>query len=75
MPMQTVLDDLEAVLKQKIDPDILLISSLVKKCYINLSQDPLRLASEILSRFRPLQGKSLIRKSHCILNVLAVIKF
>ncbi len=54
--MQTVLDDLKAVLKQKIDPDILLISSLIKKCYINLTEDPLRLASEILSRFRPLQG-------------------
>jgi WD40 repeat protein len=54
--MQAVLDDLEAVQKQKIDSDILLVSSLIKKCYITLTQDPLRIASEILARLRPLQG-------------------
>ena len=60
MSLQTLLNDLDAVLRRILDTDILLISSLLKKSLVTLSQDPLRLASEILARLRPLQGFALI---------------
>ena len=57
MSLQTLLNDLDAVLRRILDTDLLLITSLLKKSLVTLSQDPLRLASEILARLRPLQGK------------------
>jgi hypothetical protein len=56
MSLQTLLNDIDAVLRRILDTDILLISSLLKKSVVTLSQDPLRLASEILARLRPLQS-------------------
>ena len=61
MSLQTLLNDLDAVLRRILDTDLLLITSLLKKSLVTLSQDPLRLASEILARLRPLQGKFLIQ--------------
>jgi hypothetical protein len=54
--LQNLLNDLDAVLRRILDVDILLINSLLRKSIVNLSQDSLRLASEILSRLKPVQG-------------------
>ena len=54
-PLRMLLEDLEVVLRQKLDVDMLLMSSLLKKCYATLCEDPLRLASEVVSRLRPLR--------------------
>ena len=56
MGVQALLNDIDGVLRRILDSDILLISYLLRKSVVTLSQDPLRLASEILSRLRPLQG-------------------
>lgn len=55
--LQILLSDIEAVQRRILDIDILLISSLIKKSIVTLSQNPLRLSAEILSRLRPLQSK------------------
>ncbi|RNA04607.1 NACHT and WD repeat domain-containing 1 isoform X1 [Brachionus plicatilis] len=55
--LQILLNDIEAVLRRILDIDILLMSSLIKKSLITLSQNPLRLSAEILSRLRPLQNE------------------
>lgn len=52
-----LLNDMELVLKRILDIDIYLLYSLLKKSLITLIQDPLRLASEILSSIRPLQDE------------------
>jgi hypothetical protein len=54
--LQNLLNDLDAVLRRILDVDILLVNSLLRKSAVNLSQDSLRLASEILSRLKPVQG-------------------
>jgi hypothetical protein len=58
MSVQVLLNDIDAVLRRILDVDILLMSSLLRKSILALVQDPLRLASEILARMRPLEGDS-----------------
>lgn len=56
MSLQVLLNDMDTVLRRILDVDILLMSSLLRKSMIVIAQDPLRLASEILARLRPLEG-------------------
>ena len=72
MSLQILLNDIEAVLKRILDIDILLMSSLLKKSIMTLSQDPLRLSSEILARLRPLQSNFLqiIRIKKFLFNLI-----
>lgn len=57
MSLQILLNDIDTVLRRILDIDLLLMSSLLRKSMNVLMQDPLRLASEILARLRPLEGK------------------
>ena len=52
----TLLNDLEIVSRRILDPDIVLINSLLRKSALDILHDPLRLSTEILARFRPLKG-------------------
>jgi NACHT domain- and WD repeat-containing protein len=59
MSVYALLNDIECICKRILDPDILLINSLLNKEVSKIVMSPLRLASIILKQLRPLEGKKL----------------
>lgn len=55
MSLQVLFNDIDTVLRRILDIDVLLMSSMLRRSTTSLSHDPMRLASEILARLRPLQ--------------------